>query len=219
MNRFLASIALLSLVALPAGAATTSNRNSSNKAPAKKAAPKKETKKVDDYKDLVVDMKTAKGTVTIRFFPEVAPNHVKNFIDLSRSGFYNGTKFHRIVPGFMIQGGDPNTKSADARSWGTGGSGKNLKAEFNSVHHRRGILSMARSQNPDSASSQFFVVVAEAGFLDKQYTVFGEVVSGMEAVDKIVSGPARGEMAAEPVTIESMTVRPAKESEKGPLPK
>jgi peptidyl-prolyl cis-trans isomerase B (cyclophilin B) len=181
--------------------------------------PVPQEKPMSEYKDKVVDLKTSKGTISIRFFPEVAPNHVRNFIDLAESGFYNGVKFHRVVPGFVIQGGDPNTKSGERYTWGTGGSGKNVKAEFNSIHHRRGILSMARSGHPDSASSQFFIVVADAGFLDNQYTVFGEVTSGMDAVDAIVAAPKNGESPVDPVAIESATVRDAKESEKGPIPK
>ena len=170
--------------------------------------------------DKVAEMKTSKGTIVIRFFPDVAPNHVKNFLELSRSGFYNGVKFHRVIPGFMIQGGDPNTKNPDQSLWGTGGAGKNLKAEFNKIHHKRGIVSMARSGHPDSASSQFFIVVGDSGFLDNQYTVFGEVVSGMEVADKIVSAPKNSrDVPNEPVSIESVTIRDAKEGEKGPAPK
>lgn len=190
-------------------------------APSATATIGKETEKpMSEYKDKVAELNTSKGKITIRFFPDVAPNHVKNFIDLSEQGFYTGTRFHRVVPGFVIQGGDPNTKSDDRRAmWGTGGSGKNLKAEFNRVHHRRGILSMARSQDPDSASSQFFIVVGDAGFLDNQYTVFGEVTEGMDVADAIVAAPKRGESPVEPVKIESVTVRAATEKEKGPTPK
>jgi peptidyl-prolyl cis-trans isomerase B (cyclophilin B) len=190
-------------------------------APTATATIGKETEKpMSEYKDKVAELNTSKGKITIRFFPDVAPNHVKNFIDLSEQGFYTGTRFHRVVPGFVIQGGDPNTKSDDRRAmWGTGGSGKNLKAEFNRVHHRRGILSMARSQDPDSASSQFFIVVGDAGFLDNQYTVFGEVTEGMDVADAIVAAPKRGENPVEPVKIESVTVRAATEKEKGPTPK
>lgn len=129
------------------------------------------------------------GMIELKFFPKEAPNHVANFIELANSGFYNKTIFHRVIPNFMIQGGDPNTKSTDRKRHGTGGPGYSLKAEFNNKPHKRGILSMARSQNPDSAGSQFFICVANAFFLDRQYTVFGEVVSGMDAVDKIVSQP------------------------------
>ena len=134
-------------------------------------------------------IETKYGDITLKFFPGVAPNHVKNFIDLSKKGFYDGTIFHRVIPGFMIQGGDPNTKGPDRSTYGMGGPGYTLKAEFNSMPHKRGTLSMARSGNPDSAGSQFFICVADAPFLDHQYTVFGEVVSGMDVADKIVNLP------------------------------
>jgi peptidyl-prolyl cis-trans isomerase B (cyclophilin B) len=134
-------------------------------------------------------IETKFGNIEIRFFPEVAPNHTNNFIDLSKKGFYDGTTFHRVIPGFMIQGGDPNSKNPDRSTHGMGGPGYTTKAEFNDRPHRRGTLSMARAAHPDSAGSQFFICVADSSFLDKQYTAFGEVVSGMEVVDKIVSQP------------------------------
>ena len=127
------------------------------------------------------------GEIVLRFFPEVAPGHVKNFVKLSKEGFYEGTTFHRVIPGFMIQGGDPNSKSPDRKTHGMGGPGYHVKAEFNSKPHKRGIVSMARSNDTDSAGSQFFICVAEASFLDWQYTVFGEVVSGMDVADKVVN--------------------------------
>lgn len=127
------------------------------------------------------------GEIVLKFFPDVAPNHVKNFIKLAKEKFYDGTTFHRVIPGFMIQGGDPNSKSPDRSSHGMGGPDYRVKAEFNSRPHKRGILSMARSNDPDSASSQFFICVADAHFLDWKYTVFGEVVSGMDVADKIVN--------------------------------
>jgi peptidyl-prolyl cis-trans isomerase B (cyclophilin B) len=127
------------------------------------------------------------GEIVLRFFSDVAPGHVNNFVKLSKDGFYNGTTFHRVIPGFMIQGGDPNSKSSDRSSHGMGGPGHKVKAEFNSTPHKRGIVSMARANDPDSAGSQFFICVADANFLDWQYTAFGEVVSGMEVADKIVT--------------------------------
>ena len=127
------------------------------------------------------------GEIVLRFFPDVAPSHVTNFVKLSKEGFYNGTTFHRVIPGFMIQGGDPNSKSPDRGSHGMGGPGFKVKAEFNSKPHKRGIVSMARANDPDSAGSQFFICVADANFLDWQYTVFAEVVSGMDVADKVVS--------------------------------
>ncbi|HNQ78965.1 MAG TPA: peptidylprolyl isomerase [Acidobacteriota bacterium] len=161
------------------------------------AQPQKKEAAVTMDKDTLVVFETDLGKIVFEFFPDKAPGHVKNFIELSQSGFYNGTRFHRTVPGFMIQGGDPNTKVDDpSKPWGTGGNvgpdgrEKMLKAEFNDVHHARGVLSMARSSDPDSASSQFFVCVADAGFLDRKYTAFGKVIEGMEVADKIVSAPA-----------------------------
>lgn len=165
---------------------------------------------VEELENTVVDLHTSKGTITIKFFPDVAPNHVRNFVELAKSGFYDGTKFHRIIPGFMIQGGDPNTKSGPPSTWGTGGSGKNVKAEFSDISHRRGIVSMARSNHPDSASSQFFIVVKDSTFLDNQYSVFGEVTSGMEVADEIVSAPRNAQdRPDDPIAIESVTVRSA----------
>jgi len=135
-------------------------------------------------------IETKFGKITLKFFPDVAPGHVKNFLELAKHGVYNATIFHRVIPGFMIQGGDPVTKDpAKRRAGGTGGPGYSIKAEFNEKPHKRGTLSMARMNMPDSAGSQFFICVADAPYLDRQYTVFGEVVSGMEVVDKIVSQP------------------------------
>lgn len=132
------------------------------------------------------------GRIVLRFFPDVAPNHVKNFATLAKQGFYDGTTFHRVIPGFMIQGGDPNSKNPDRATHGMGGPGFRVKAEFNSKPHKRGTLSMARSNDPDSAGSQFFICVADSHFLDWQYTVFGEVESGMEVADKVVNAKRDG---------------------------
>jgi peptidyl-prolyl cis-trans isomerase B (cyclophilin B) len=136
-------------------------------------------------------IETPLGEMELEFFPEKAPGHVKNYLDLARKGFYDGTTFHRVIPGFMIQGGCPNTKDqkASRSSHGTGGPGYNVKAEFNDTPHKRGIVSMARAQSPDSAGCQFFICVADSGFLDRQYTAFGRVVRGMEVADKIVNSP------------------------------
>jgi cyclophilin family peptidyl-prolyl cis-trans isomerase len=131
---------------------------------------------------------TTFGDIVLEFYTKDAPNTVQNFKELSKRGFYDGLIFHRIVPGFVIQGGDPDTKVNTNRSkWGTGGPGWNIKAEFNKNKHSRGALSMARSQDPDSAGSQFFIVLKDSSFLDGQYTVFGRVTQGMDAVDKIAS--------------------------------
>ncbi len=134
-----------------------------------------------------VTIKTNFGSIKFSLLPELAPETVRNFSKLAKSGFYNETLFHRVIPGFMIQGGDPNTKSPDKSVWGQGGPGYNLKAEFSSRSHLRGIVSMARAADPDSAGSQFFIVTSDSTFLDKQYTVFGEVTEGMDVADKIVN--------------------------------
>ena len=133
------------------------------------------------------------GNIEFKLLPELAPEHVRNFIKLTQSGFYDGTLFHRVIPGFMIQGGDPNTKDPNLKSsWGMGGPGYTINAEFNSRSHLRGIISMARSTDPNSAGSQFFIVTSDSTFLDREYTVFGEVTSGMDIADKIVNLPRDG---------------------------
>ncbi|HUP66089.1 MAG TPA: peptidylprolyl isomerase [Thermoanaerobaculia bacterium] len=174
--------------------------------PAIETATTEEERPMSEYQNKIATVQTSMGSFTVRFFPDKAPNHVRNFIDLAESGFYEGIRFHRVVPGFVIQGGDPNTKGTNRSTWGTGGSGKNLKAEFNDIPHRRGVLSMARSGHPDSASSQFFVVVKDSNFLDNQYTVFGEVTEGMNVVDEIVAAAKGKENPDDPVTIQKVTV-------------
>ena len=135
----------------------------------------------------MITLQTGMGSIGIETLPEAAPETVRNFEQLARSGFYDGTLFHRVIPGFMIQGGDPNTRAGPKSSWGTGGPGYSIKAEFNSVPHKRGTVSMARAADPDSAGSQFFIVTSDSPFLDGQYTAFGRAVSGMDAADRIVS--------------------------------
>ena len=132
-------------------------------------------------------IETNHGKIVLNLLPDNAPETVRSFIKLAESKFYDGTLFHRVIPGFMIQGGDPNSKQSDKSKWGTGGPGFNLKAEFNSRSHLRGIVSMARSTDPDSAGSQFFIVTTDSTFLDNQYTVFAEVIEGMEVADTIVN--------------------------------
>ncbi len=126
------------------------------------------------------------GAMTIRLLPDIAPETVRNFAKLARDSFYDGTLFHRVIPGFMIQGGDPNTKGGNRATWGTGGPGYSIKAEFNPKAHVRGVVSMARSSDPDSAGSQFFIVTSDSMHLNGQYTAFGEVTSGIEVADRIV---------------------------------
>ncbi len=157
----------------------------------------------------VAVIQTSMGKIVVEFFPAAAPKHVKNFKQLTRSGFYNGTKFHRVIPDFMIQGGDPNSKDNDRGNDGTGSAPTKVPAEFTSIPHKRGILSMARSSDPNSASCQFFIVVKDSNFLDNQYSVFGRVLEGMDVADKIVSlkrderdNPING------VTIQKITIEP-----------
>jgi cyclophilin family peptidyl-prolyl cis-trans isomerase len=201
-------------------AATTATETTSAAAETTSSAtPPAQEKAMSQYENKVAEIHTSAGQIDIRFYPDVAPNHVKNFIDLAEKGFYNGTKFHRVIPDFMIQGGDPNTKTGDTSMWGTGGSGTNVKAEFNRVPHTRGIVSMARSGHPDSASSQFFIMVADYPSLNGQYSVFGRVTKGMEVADKIVSAPkGANDRPNNPVTIDKIVIRDARDDEKGPAP-
>ena len=133
------------------------------------------------------NIETNHGKISFELLPDLAPETVRNFEKLTKDGFYDGTLFHRVIPGFMIQGGDPNTKTDNKGSWGMGGPGYNVKAEFSSRSHLRGIVSMARAQDPDSAGSQFYIVTSDSAFLDRQYTVFGQVKEGMDVADKIVN--------------------------------
>ncbi|MCC7459682.1 MAG: peptidylprolyl isomerase [Proteobacteria bacterium] len=154
------------------------------------------------------ELKTSMGDITIEFYPDVAPNHVENFKKLARSGFYDGTTFHRVIPGFMIQGGDPNSKSDNRGMHGTGGPGYTVDAEFSDIKHERGIVSMARSSDPNSAGSQFFIVVRDSSHLDRQYTVFGKVTSGLNVVDQIVSVPRDPrDNPIKKVTIDKVTIK------------
>jgi len=133
---------------------------------------------------------TTEGEMVIEFWPDVAPKTVANFKMLAQKGFYDGTCFHRIIKGFMIQGGDPLTKDANQESrWGTGGPGYQIRAEFNERSHQRGVVSMARSSNPDSAGSQFFICDGDASFLDRQYTAFGKLIKGDDVLAKIAGTP------------------------------
>jgi peptidyl-prolyl cis-trans isomerase B (cyclophilin B) len=133
-------------------------------------------------------IKSTEGEMILEFWPEVAPKTVENFKTLARKGFYDGTCFHRVIKNFMIQGGDPLTKDAgNEAAWGTGGPGYKIKAEFNERHHDRGVISMARSANPDSAGSQFFICHGNPRFLDRQYTAFGKLMKGDDVLEKIAT--------------------------------
>ncbi len=164
----------------------------------------------------VAVIKTSEGEMVAEFWSDVAPKTVENFKKLATSGFYDGTAFHRIVKGFMIQGGDPNTKDlAKESSYGTGGPGYSVKAEFNEKLHDKGVLSMARSSDPDSAGSQFFIVLGRAPHLDRQYTAFGKLIKGEDVLTKIgdtpVTSGAGGERSkpTKRVTVESIKIVPA----------
>ncbi len=157
-------------------------------------------------------IKTSYGEITIAFWPDVAPATVANFKKLANEGFYDGTAFHRILKGFMVQGGCPNTKEGASGMPGTGGPGWKVKAEFNAKPHVRGVVSMARSQHPDSAGSQFFICHGDARFLDKQYTAFGQLVKGDDVLERIATVPTSGAERSTPVermAIESIKIVPA----------
>ena len=164
----------------------------------------------------VAVIKTTHGEITLAFWPEVAPKTVENFKTLARKGFYDGTAFHRIVKGFMVQGGDPLTKDPKQESrWGTGDPGYKIKAEFSDKPHVRGVISMARSSDPHSAGCQFFICLADARFLDKQYTAFGQLIKGDDVLAKLGNTPTTvgsGGENSRPMTrvgIESIKIIPA----------
>jgi cyclophilin family peptidyl-prolyl cis-trans isomerase len=159
------------------------------------------------YANEIAVLDTTLGTIKLELYKDKAPGHVKNFKDLANKGFYNETTFHRVIPGFMIQGGDPNSKDSKRGNDGTGGPGYSINAEFNDTPHKRGILSMARSQNPNSAGSQFFIVVKDSLFLDHQYTAFGKVIEGMDVADRIVAADRdRNDNPIKKITITSIKI-------------
>src|SRR5882724_431889 len=164
----------------------------------------------------VAVIRTSEGDMVVQFWTDAAPNTVENFKKLARSGFYDGTIFHRVVKGFMIQGGDPNSKdSAKESSYGQGGPGYKIKAEFNDRSHERGVISMARSSDPDSAGSQFFICLAPVASLDHQYTTFGKLIKGDDVLEKISDTPVTRNSTGENskptkrVVIESIKIVPA----------
>lgn len=170
------------------------------------AAPKKEEIKPAAKEVAVV--KTSEGEMVLEFYPEVAPKHVENFKKLAKQGFYDGQCFHRVIRGFMIQGGDPNTKDDSKKgSWGMGGPGYTINAEFNSKPHVRGTLSMARTSDPNSAGSQFFICHGNPRQLDNQYTVFGKLIKGDDVLEKIATTPTEGsDRPVKRMTIESVKI-------------
>ena len=160
-------------------------------------------------------IKTSAGDMVVEFWSDVAPKTVENFKKLATQGFYDGTAFHRIVRGFMVQGGDPLTKdTAMEARWGTGDPGYKIKAEFNAKSHQRGVISMARAANPDSAGCQFFICFGTASHLDRQYTAFAKVIQGMDVLDKLQAVPVGGPQGSSPKTpvlLESVTLIPRSE--------
>ena len=180
------------------------------------AEEKKEEKTSMKTSNEVAVIKTSEGEMVVQFWTDAAPSTIENFKKLARSGFYNGTIFHRIVKGFMIQGGDPNSKDpTKENSYGEGGPGYQIKAEFNDHPHARGVLSMARASDPDSAGSQFFICLAPVHRLDHQYTTFGKLIKGQDVLEKIGDIPVTRNSMGEPskptkrVVIESIKIEPA----------
>jgi peptidyl-prolyl cis-trans isomerase B (cyclophilin B) len=180
------------------------------------ADEKKEQKSPMNSSNEVAVIKTSEGDMVVQFWTDAAPNTVENFKKLARQGFYDGTFFHRIVKQFMIQGGDPNSKDpAKEKSYGEGGPGYNIKAEFNDHSHDRGVISMARGPDPDSAGSQFFICLAQVHRLDHQYTTFGKLIKGQDVLEKIGDTPVTRNSMGEPskptkrVVIESIKIVPA----------
>ena len=180
------------------------------------ADEKKEEKSPMNSSNEVAVINTSGGEMVVQFWTDAAPNTVDNFKKLARQGFYDGTIFHRIVKGFMIQGGDPNSKDpAKENSYGQGGPGYNIKAEFNDHGHQRGVISMARGPDPDSAGSQFFICLAPVPRLDHQYTTFGKLVKGDDVLEKIGDTPVTKNSLGEPskptkrVVIEKIEIVPA----------
>ena len=180
-----------------------------------KTEPAKQEQKTVSTNEVAV-IKTSAGEMTVEFWSDVAPKTVENFKTLAKKGFYDGTAFHRIIKGFMIQGGDPLTKdpSAEAR-WGTGDPGYKIKAEFNERPHVKGVLSMARSANPDSAGSQFFICLDAAPHLDRKYTAFGKVTKGLDVLEAIGNTPVGQSAGGEPskpqkrIEVQSIKIEPA----------
>jgi len=213
---FLATILGLSL-SLVNGCTESSKTDDSSKKTETAAA----TKSADQGKDAmntneVAVIKTAYGDMVVEFWPDVAPKTVENFKSLAKKGFYDGTAFHRIVKGFMIQGGDPLTKDPSKEDrWGTGGPGYSIDAEFNDRPHVRGVLSMARSQNPNSAGSQFFICLGDASFLNRQYTAFGKLIKGDDVLTKLgdvetaISGGGEKRKPTSRQGLESIKIVPA----------
>jgi peptidyl-prolyl cis-trans isomerase B (cyclophilin B) len=203
---------LICAFSLAAGLATAPAQDSKD---AKKEQPKKDEQKPDAKPAAVKEVaviKTSEGEIVLEFWPDVAPGHVENFKKLAKKGFYDGTCFHRVIKAFMIQAGDPNTKDESKKAmWGQGGPGYTIKAEFNDKPHVRGVLSMARTSDPNSAGSQFFICHGEPRSLDHQYTAFGKLIKGDDVLEKIATTPTDGgsDRPVKRMNIESIKIVPA----------
>lgn len=174
-----------------------------------KKADDESKKEIPQTTDEVAVIQTRMGEIVLEFFPDVAPQHVNNFKKLARAGFYDGITFHRVIPGYIIQGGDPNSRDDDRSNDGLGGPGYTIPAEFNDRPHLRGTLSMARGQDPNSAGSQFFICLRPAPLLDGKYTVFGQVIKGIDVVDRIANVPRDiRDNPLEPIPMEKVTIVP-----------
>jgi peptidyl-prolyl cis-trans isomerase B (cyclophilin B) len=184
------------------------DQTTTNAAPAK---PEAKADQAGSGTNMVAVIKTSEGTMVVEFWPDVAPKTVENFETLAKKGFYDGTCFHRVIKGFMIQGGDPLTKDAAKEDrWGTGDPGYKIKAEFNDHHHDRGVISMARSNDPNSAGSQFFICHGNPRFLDHQYTAFGKLIKGDDVLEKIATTPTHPpDRPDKRVEVESIKIVPA----------
>ena len=188
MKALLSLCALNLAVGLAVARADEPKKETKEEPKKEQAAPKEENKTVNNNEVAVI--KTSEGQMVVEFWPDVAPKTVENFKALAKKGFYDGTCFHRVIKDFMIQGGDPLTKDPGKEgAWGTGDPGYKIKAEFNDRHHDRGVLSMARSNDPDSAGSQFFICHGNPRFLDRQYTAFGKLIKGDDVLEKIATTP------------------------------
>ena len=192
-----------------AQARQANNQTTTEPKPGKKPESKEEKSAVNTKEVAVI--KTTEGEMVIEFWPDVAPKTVENFKTLAKKGFYDGTCFHRVIKGFMIQGGDPLTKDpAKEARWGTGDPGYKIKAEFNDRHHDRGVISMARSNDPDSAGSQFFICHGNPHFLDGKYTAFGKLIKGDDVLEKIATTPTHPQDRPDKrMGIESIKIVPA----------
>ena len=200
------------VLSLNLGCAEDAKKEEKKPEPPKTEAKKEESKATNApaVKEVAV-IKTSEGEMVLEFYPDVAPNHVENFKKLAKKGFYDGTAFHRVIKGFMIQGGDPNTKDeAKKDMWGQGGPGYTIKAEFNSKPHVRGTLSMARTSDPDTAGCQFFICHGAPSFLNGQYTVFGQLIKGDDVLEKIATTAIEpGDRPVKRMNIESIKIVPA----------